>query len=269
MELAGYLAAILIGISLGLIGGGGSVLTVPVLYYLFGTDALTATAWSLFIVGVTSGIGSVAYFRKKEVNIKTAIIFGIPSVAAVFSTRQWLLPALPDPLLSLGDVVIGKNLFLLLLFGVLMLFSSYGMIRKKANTNVSAGEPKKMNYLIILLEGAVVGTITGLVGAGGGFLIIPALVLLSGLPMKQAIGTSLIIISAKSLIGFMAEAGDIGTGWPMLLGITACAIVGVFIGTALSKKIDGEKLKPFFGWFVLTMGLYILIREVITIRNAM
>lgn len=268
MEVAGYLAAVLIGISLGLVGGGGSVLTVPVLYYLFGIDALTATAWSLFIVGVTSSIGSVTYFRKKEIDIKTAVIFGLPSVAAVFATRAWLLPALPDPLLHFGDLVISKPLFLLLLFAVLMLLSAYGMIRKEKSKEPATAH-KKMNYVVILLEGTVVGTLTGLVGAGGGFLIVPALVLLSGLPMKKAIGTSLLIIAAKSLAGFLAEAGDVGAGWPTLLAITGCAIAGVFAGNAIGGKIDGNKLKPFFGWFVLAMGIYIIIRELITISHTM
>jgi uncharacterized protein len=261
MEIAGYIAAVLIGISLGLIGGGGSVLTVPLLFYVFGLDVVSATAWSLFIVGVTSGIGSVAYIRRNEIHLTTAVIFGIPSIAAVFATRAWIIPALPDTLFSFGETEITKDLSLLVLFAVLMLATSYSMIRNKNVQSAHVSKVQGLNYPMIFLEGIVVGTLTGLVGAGGGFLIVPALVLLSRLPMKQAVGTSLVIIAAKSLVGFTAEAGSISGDWPLLLTITACAIAGVFTGAAISKRVDGNKLKPLFGWFILSMGLFILVRE--------
>jgi uncharacterized protein len=262
MEIAGYFASVLIGISLGLIGGGGSVLTVPVLYYLFGLAPLAATTWSLFIVGATSAVGSVTCFRKKEVHLKAAFLFGVPSIAAVFATRAWLLPAIPEQVFSIGETVITRGLLLLLLFAALMIAASYGMIRK-SRLLVKDAQPFRINYPLILAEGLIVGTLTGLVGAGGGFLIIPALVLISGLPMKQAVGTSLVIIAMKSLIGFLADADTISADWSQLLLITACAIVGVFIGSWLSRRVNGETLKPVFGWFILIMGLYIIISEVL------
>jgi uncharacterized membrane protein YfcA len=262
MEYIGYLASILIGIALGLIGGGGSILTVPVLVYLFTVEPVLATAYSLFIVGLTSAVGSVGYFRKGLVNIKTAIVFGIPSIIAVFSTRAFIVPAIPKEVFSIGDFMVSKNLLLMLFFAVIMIAASYSMIKKdKKKTDEKPGE-QKFNYPLILIEGAVVGVITGLVGAGGGFLIIPALVILSKLPMKEAVGTSLVIIAAKSLIGFFGEGGETNIDWQFLAIISAFAIVGIFIGTALSKKIDGEKLKPAFGWFVLVMGIYIIVKEV-------
>ncbi|GCD80726.1 sulfite exporter TauE/SafE family protein [Schleiferia thermophila] len=265
MEIFGYLASVLIGVSLGLIGGGGSILTVPVLVYLLGVDPVPATAYSLFIVGLTSAIGSYTYFKTNLVNIRTAIVFGIPSIAAVFATRAYIVPAIPDQVLSLGNLVITKSILLMLLFAVLMIAASWSMIKKDSPKpgDLSGAGVQKFNYPLILLEGTVVGILTGMVGAGGGFLIIPALVILSKLPMKEAVGTSLVIIAAKSLIGFFGESGDTPINWKLIGIVSAMAIIGILIGSSLSKKIDGKKLKPAFGWFVLVMGIYIIIKELI------
>lgn len=263
MEIVGYLASILIGVALGLIGGGGSILTVPVLVYLLGLDAVAATSYSLFIVGATSAVGSVQYFRKNLVNVKTAFVFGIPSIAAVFLTRAYIVPAIPKEVFSIGTFVITKSILMMLLFAILMIAASYSMIKKdKVKIADESGE-QKFNYPLILIEGAVVGMLTGLVGAGGGFLIIPALVILSKLPMKEAVGTSLVIIAAKSLIGFFGEGGDEIINWTLISTVTGFAILGIFIGSMLSKKVDGAKLKPAFGWFVLVMGIYIIFKETI------
>lgn len=261
MEIAGYLASILIGVALGLIGGGGSILTVPVLVYLFQINMVLATAYSLFIVGLTSAVGSVSYFKKGLVDVKTALIFGAPSIAAVFATRKWILPAIPTEVFELGGHIITKSTLMMLLFAILMVAASYSMIKKGKPTETATAGPREFNYPVIILEGAVVGILTGLVGAGGGFLIIPALVVLSKLPMKQAVGTSLVIIAAKSLIGFFGESPETQIDYIFLSKISAFSIAGIFIGTHLSKKIDGAKLKPAFGWFVLIMGIYIIIKE--------
>jgi uncharacterized protein len=262
MELVGYFAAILIGISLGLIGGGGSILTLPVLVYLFAVDSVLATSYSLFIVGITSLVGTVSYFKNGLINIKTSIIFGIPSIAAVYVTRKFILPAIPDEITNLGGITVTKDLFIMALFAILMIAASYSMIKKpKKNNQGEISDKQNFNFPLIFIEGTVVGLLTGLVGAGGGFLIIPALVVLSKLPMKQAIGTSLVIIAAKSLIGFGGEAAQLDIDWWFLFTITALAIAGLFIGVVLSKKINGDQLKPAFGWFVLVMGIYILIKE--------
>lgn len=263
MEYIGYLASILIGISLGLIGGGGSILTVPVLVYLFAVDAVTATAYSLFIVGLTSAVGSFDYFRKGLVNIRTAIVFGIPSIAAVFMTRAYIVPAIPKEIFSVGEFTVTKNLLLMVLFAVLMIAASYSMIKKDSKPAAETSGKQEFNYPLILIEGLVVGVLTGLVGAGGGFLIIPAMVVLSKLPMKEAVGTSLVIIAAKSLIGFFGESSETVIRWGFLALVSAFAIGGIFVGTALSKRIDGAKLKPAFGWFVLVMGVYIIIKETV------
>ena len=263
MEIIGYIASIFIGIALGLIGGGGSILTVPVLVYLFAIDAVAATAYSLFIVGITSAVGSVSYFKNGLVNVKTATIFGIPSILSVFLTRAYIVPAIPKEVFSIGNFLVTKSILMMLLFAILMIAASYSMIKKDKKKATNHEEKQKFNYLLILLEGAVVGILTGLVGAGGGFLIIPALVILSKLPMKEAVGTSLVIIAAKSLIGFFGESGETSIDWALLAKVSAFAIIGIFIGTILSKKIDGAKLKPAFGWFVLVMGVYIIIKETI------
>ena len=266
MYIAGYLASILIGLSLGLIGGGGSILTVPVLVYLFGIDTVLGTAYSLFIVGVTSIIGSISYARLSLVDVRTAIIFGLPSIVAVFLTRAYLVPAIPREVLRIGDFVIDKSMSLMLLFAILMLAASVSMIRPTTQNRkppLSAPKHRKYPYVLILIEGLAVGTLTGLVGAGGGFLIIPALVILGRLPMKQAIGTSLVIISAKSLLGFLGEGGSASLDWGLLLSVTSFAILGIFFGMKLSHHIDGARLKPAFGWFVFVMGIYIILKETI------
>jgi len=263
--IIGFAAAILIGISLGLIGGGGSILTVPVLVYILGVNPVLATAYSLFVVGSTSLVGAATYMKKGLVNYKTALVFAIPSFIAVFLTRKFLVPALPDPLFTLGEAIITKNIGIMVFFALIMLAASYSMITAKKCVDCDEDEPVVFNFPIIALEGSVVGVITGIVGAGGGFLIIPALVLLAKLPMKMAVGTSLLIIAAKSLIGFLGDLSTQTIDWQLLLIFTALSIVGIFIGSALSKKINEKVLKTGFGWFVLIMGIYIITKELLAV----
>jgi uncharacterized membrane protein YfcA len=262
IEIFGYLGAIAMGLSLGLIGGGGSILTVPILVYLFSVDAVLATAYSLFIVGLTSLVGSVSHMRLGNIHWRTAIVFGIPSIISVYITRHYIVPMIPDTVMTMGSFVVTKSMALLILFAVIMVLAAYSMIRKGKPQAAESGEIA-YNYPLITVEGLVVGLVTGLVGAGGGFLIIPALVLLAKLPMKQAVGTSLIIIASKSLLGFLGDLGQGGTAidWNFLLIFSAIAVGGILFGAQLSKKISGDKLKPAFGWFVLIMGVYIIIKE--------
>ncbi|MGM0945426.1 MAG: sulfite exporter TauE/SafE family protein [Bacteroidota bacterium] len=263
--LIGYAAAIIIGVSLGLIGGGGSILTVPVLVYILDVDPVLATAYSLFVVGATSLVGAGNYMKQGKVDYKTALVFAIPSFIAVFLTRKFLVPWLPDPLFSLGDVAISKNIGIMVFFALIMLAASYSMIKDKKKVEVEGEGEVKFNIPLIAVEGSVVGVITGIVGAGGGFLIIPALVLLAKLPMKMAVGTSLLIIAAKSLIGFLGDLGNQTIDWQMLIIFTGLSVVGIFIGSALSKKINDKVLKKGFGWFVLIMGIYIITKELMAL----
>jgi len=263
--IIGFAAAIVIGISLGLIGGGGSILTVPVLVYILNIDPVLATAYSLFVVGSTSLVGAGTYMKKGLVNYKTALVFAVPSFIAVFLTRKFLVPALPDPLFSIGEAMITKNIGIMVFFALIMLAASYSMIFAKKCVDCEEDEPVAFNFPMIALEGSVVGVITGIVGAGGGFLIIPALVLLAKLPMKMAVGTSLLIIAAKSLIGFLGDLSTQTIDWQLLLIFTALSIVGIFIGSALSKKINEDILKTGFGWFVLAMGIYIITKELLAL----
>lgn len=263
MELFGYLASIFMGLSLGLIGGGGSILTVPILVYLFGTNPITATAYSLFIVGSTALVGGFFYLKKGEVDLKTGFIFAVPSFIGVYLTRAYVVPALPDPVFSMGAVVFSKPLLIMLVFAILMLAASVSMIK----TNKSEAKKTELSpatkFLLIGLEGFVVGGVTGFVGAGGGFLIIPALVVLVGMPMKLAVGTSLFIIAAKSLIGFTGDLQQHAEiEWSLITTITGIAIVGLFIGMYLSKKVSEKGLKKGFGYFVLLMGTFILLDQI-------
>tara|TARA_B100000809_G_scaffold73340_1_gene71119 strand:+ start:2482 stop:3282 length:801 start_codon:yes stop_codon:yes gene_type:complete len=261
LEILGYISAILVGLSLGLIGGGGSILTVPILVYLLGVDAAnTAPAYSLFIVGTASLFGASIKYKEGFVDVKTAVIFGLPAIFSVYLTRRLLVPSIPDEIFTLDNFIFTKRIFVMGLFAVLMILASASMIKDRKDEEQT--KPQKFNYPLIVIEGLLVGMITGLVGAGGGFIIIPALVMLSNLSMKKAVGTSLIIIAAKSLVGFLGDLSVIEIDWKLLLGFTALAITGIFIGNKLSHKIDGLKLKKGFGWFVLLMGTYIFIKEI-------
>lgn len=259
-QIFGYIGALFIGVVLGLIGGGGSILTVPILVYLLFVNPVTATAYSLFVVGVSSLVGAIRNIQKGLVDFRTAIVFAIPAFITVYTTRKYLVPAIPEELFSIGDFMITKNIGIMLFFAIVMLVASVSMIRNKREDK---GETSKVsyNYPLIIVEGVLVGVITGIVGAGGGFLIIPALVLLAKLPMKKAVATSLLIIAIKSLIGFIGDVENLDIDWTFLLIFTSISVVGIFLGIYLSNFIEGKKLKKGFGWFVLIMGIYIIYKE--------
>ncbi|WP_323789917.1 sulfite exporter TauE/SafE family protein [Psychroserpens sp.] len=259
-QILGYFGALLVGVVLGLIGGGGSILTVPILVYLLSVNPVTATAYSLFVVGTSSLVGAIRNIQKGLVDFRTAIVFSIPAFIAVYSTRKFIVPIIPEELFAIGDFMVTKNIAIMLFFAIIMLLASVSMIRNR-RSEVEEDTKVAYNYPLIIIEGVVVGVLTGIVGAGGGFLIIPALVLLAKLPMKKAVATSLLIIAIKSLIGFVGDIENLEIEWFFLLTFTCLSVIGIFIGIYLSKFIEGKKLKKGFGWFVLLMAVYILWKE--------
>ena len=259
--LFGFAATILAGATMGLIGGGGSILTVPILVYLLEIPPVLATGYSLFVVGLSALVGSVNYFKLGLVNLKAGTIFAVPAFVGVFLARKFLVPALPVEIFNLGNLVVGRDLIVMGVFATVMILASFSMIRGGSESE-QEGE-LQFNYPMIAREGLIVGAVTGFVGAGGGFLIIPALVVLAKLPMKQAVGTSLMIIAVKSLFGFLGDLGNQSIDWGFLALFCLLSIIGIYLGTYLSRFGSSAKLKPGFGWFVLIMGLFILAKETI------
>lgn len=265
MLLFGYIASLLIGVSLGLIGGGGSILTVPVLVYLFGVEPMLATSYSLFVVGSTSLIGAVNNYRQGQVRMQTALLFGLTSIVTVLLVRRYLIPLIPAVLVDFGSWQLTKSGATMILFALLMLLASFSMIRSRAaaTSALNEGQPDVAAYIRLMLYGVLIGLVTGFLGAGGGFLLIPALVFLVKLPMKQAIGTSLSIIAMNSLIGFLGDWAAIELQWSLLLPVAGLAIAGILIGGRLGRHLDGARLKKGFGWFVLAMGVFVILKELL------
>lgn len=263
MEVIGYIASVLIGVSLGLVGGGGSILTMPVLVYMFGLSPVVSTSYSLFIVGSTSLVGAYDNYQRGFVKIKTALLFGLISTGTVYLTRRLLVPGISKNFFKIGDFQVTWPLLTMVLFGLLMVAASMGMIRDK-NSKPGCLECDLGGNLVRLVFSAIgIGFITGFLGAGGGFLLIPTLVLVLGMPMEEAVGTSLFIVALNSLAGFTGDLGHIAIDWYLLLTITLIAVTGIFLGGRLSRKFNSSQLKKGFGWFVLAMGCFILVKELL------
>ena len=262
MEIAGYLASLLIGVSLGLIGGGGSILTIPVLVYLFNIQPTIATGYSLFIVGSSSLAGAYKHYRKGNVNFKAAFYFGISSIITVVSMRKFIVPAIPEKLFTIGHYDVTKSIVIMVLFAVVMIVASMNMIRKNP-VYTNGNDDHTIHFGKALVKGIEVGILTGILGAGGGFIIIPVLIFSFHLNMKDAIGTSLLIIAMNSLLGFTGDLFHHSVEWKLLVPVTIIAIAGTFLGRKLGETIPGEKLKKGFGWFVLAMGCYIILHELL------
>ena len=261
-----YCLFLLIGLTLGLIGGGGSILSVPVLVYLMQYPAEVATGYSLFIVGITSLIGGFAFIKRGDISFESLMQFAIPSLITVFLVRKYLIPALPDILFSINDYSVTKQSFIMLVFSILIIFSSYSMIRKQKNNARTDAMWEEFSrtpiriYFVILLAIAV-GFFTGFVGAGGGFIILPVLIFFIRVPIKKSIGTSLCIIAVNSLIGFTGNFGQLPIDWKFLLLGTSICVTGILLGNMISVRISAHKLKPAFGWFTLIVGIFVIVKE--------
>lgn len=262
LEVLGYISALIIGISLGLIGGGGSILAVPVLAYLFSVNEKVATAYSLFIVGASALVGGLKQHLKGYVDWRTAVVFGIPAIVGVTMVRHYVVPALPDVLFTISDFDFTRRMAMFGLFAILMIPAAFSMLKKRKECPEKNDGKVSYNYPLILVEGLLVGSITGMIGAGGGFLIIPALVILANIKMKVAVGTSLIIIAFKSLMGFfLGDALTMDVNWLFLSIFTGISLVGIFIGSYLSNFINGQRLKKGFGYFIFAMAIFIFYME--------
>ena len=259
-QLIGYILAVFVGMTLGMLGSGGSILSVPILVYVMGIEPTLATAYSLFVIGTTSLVGGIHKAKQKLVDFNKVVLFGIPAVISVFITRKIIVPRIPDIIFSTEYFTLTKSVLIMIVFAIVMIFASVRMIKPFKEKNFTDAE--KLNYIKIALLGICIGVISGFVGAGGGFLIVPTLLLYTKTPLKMAVGTSLFIVSSQSLIGFIGDImSDQIIDWKLLEYFTLASIIGIFIGNFISKKVADEKLKTSFGWFVLSMGIYIIIRE--------
>ncbi|MEJ0103387.1 MAG: sulfite exporter TauE/SafE family protein [Bacteroidota bacterium] len=268
MEIAGYITALLIGLSLGMIGGGGSILTVPVLVYLMNVNPLLAATYSLFIVGITSLAGGVRAYTRGCVDFKAITEFGFPSVFSVFIARHYLLPIIPVHLFYVGNIEITRDRLLMLAFSILMFITAVLILLDKTNEQKEeTGRTIRGKTFQLVIAGLIIGMVTGLLGAGGGFLIIPILVLFLKQPMKTAVGTSLIIIAINSLFGFLFSLKQFSFDWKILILFTAISVTGIFIGGYYSDKVPAAILKKIFGWFILAMGVYIALKETIFLHG--
>ena len=259
-QTIGYVLAAFVGLILGMLGSGGSILSVPILVYVMGIEPILATAYSLFIIGTTSLVGGIHKAQQQLVDFNKVFLLGIPAVISVFITRKMIVPQIPEIVFSTDYFTLSKSILIMLVFAVVMIFASVRMIQPFKEKAVLENE--KLNHAKITPLGILIGLLSGFVGAGGGFLIVPTLLLFAKTPMKMAVGTSLFIVSSQSLIGFTGDLmGNQPIDWKLLLFFTLASIIGIFIGNFISKKIKEEKLKTGFAWFVLAMGIYIILRE--------
>lgn len=260
IQVLGYFGALAVGLVLGLMGSGGSIMAVPILTYMFHISPVTTTAYSLFVVGTSSSVGALKNFKKGLIDFKIALVFATPGFVAVFISRKFIVPTIPEELIQVGNFVLTRSKGIMFLLAMLMIIASISMLRKREQP-IKDNILVRFNYPIMIFVGAVIGILTGIVGIGGGFLIIPALVLLVKLPMKKAVATSLFIISLKSLIGFMGGLGILDINWTFLLVFTLISVLGILFGAYLSSFVKSEKLKRGFGWFVLFMAIGIFCKE--------
>jgi uncharacterized protein len=259
-ELETFIASLGIGLSLGLIGAGGSILTIPVFVYILKKDPVSSSVYSMFVVGISSMAGSIQSILNKLVDFRAVLTFGIPSVIGVILARKTIFPIIPDELFSIGSFTISKSMLLMLCLSSLMILAARRMLKPMPKKNQVECEEKQVTASL-LVRGLLVGMVTGLLGIGGGFLIVPALYLLVNLPVKKAIGTALLIITINSLFSFLNSYASMDLDWLLLIKFSIGAVAGIIIGTMLSRRIHGDYLKKTFGWVILSMSFYIMYKQ--------
>lgn len=260
MEMFGYFALIAVGVILGLTGGGGSILAVPILVYLFSLDVILASAYSFFIVGITSIIGVFLKQKDQSIDLKTSLFFGLPSLLTIFLTRKWIVPNIPEIIIESDSLQIAKREFFLSLIGIVIILSGLMLLIKFSKQQL---KPVTEKVPFIIISGCIVGVLSGLTGIGGGFLILPALLLLRNISFHGAVGTTLLIVSSNCIIGFIGDALSYQIDWVYLLSITGFAVAGIIIGNMSHKIIPAASLQKIFSWVTLLIGCFILAEEVI------
>jgi uncharacterized protein len=243
--------SLFIGLSLGLLGGGGSILAVPVLKYAAGLGAKEAIATSLLIVGTTAGVGAVQHARKGNIDLRTGVLFAVTAMAGAYGgglAAHWF-----------------SGTTLLLLFAAMMLTTSVMMFRGRGDMTPREDD---LPVSLVVIEGLVVGFATGLVGAGGGFMIVPALVLLGGMPIHRAVGTSLMVMTLKSYSAFAGYVSHVEVDYELAMYVTGCAVLGTVVGARFSQKVNPQDLRKGFAWFVLSMAAFVIAKEASPLMSA-
>lgn len=259
MEVLGFTISVLMGVSLGLLGGGGSIFAVPVLVYIFGIDATHSSMYSNFMVGITAGIGFYGYYLRNLICFKSALGFLLPALTSLFWFKEFLIPQFPDTFQVFNIQPVSKSSLILIITGLLMIIASIRMFSKNENKGINRSNEVKPVYLN--LSGMVIGGLSAFIGIGGGFLIVPALAVFAKLPMKKAIGTALFIILLKSIMGFLIDFNQYQFDWTFLIKFSAFGMVGMLAGIYLSGLVSNEKLKKGFAWLIFGVGSMVLIKE--------
>lgn len=265
LEIIGYFLSIIIGLSVGLLGGGGAILAVPMLVYFFNVDAEIATGYSLVIVAISSVL---SIWQKRGIDgnfsLKIFLQFGLPSILMIYITKAIFVPQIPNLLIFSPKIILTKNMFLMMVFSVILLLSSISMLGKSKENELNATPTKEHSIFNIMLSGAFVGFLTGIIGVGGAFVIVPALIFFFSMETKEAIKNSLAIVIANSIVGFYGfSRAAYKIDWMLLVYISAVALIGVVIGSKLNKKMSGSNLKTIFGWMNLILSLILILKEII------
>lgn len=258
--IIGYFLAIVTGMILGALGGGGSILILPIFVYIFGFDPLQAIVYSLFVIALSSTVGAFSHYKKGNVNLKIVLLFGLSSIASVLVTRKFIVPNLPDVIFTVGDFELKQSVFLLIIFALLMIGAALVMLKKNKDSKQEQ-QKVKISWLGLIVQGILIGLLTGLVGAGGGFLIVPALIYFTRVSIRIAIGTSLSIIACNTSIGFLGSINDFTIDWTFLIVFASLMIVGILSGIRIAAKLDQAKLKKAFAFLILAVAVFMITKE--------